>query len=107
MSTHVIHGFKTAVAAVRALARIGTEEACRALHDAYQKTSGNIRTEAMNGYLLCADQKAAAGQVDEAGSMYREFLIPDAVRSAALAGLIRSEPERAGEVILDVLRVNR
>ena len=93
----------TAVAAIRALAQIGTDEASDALQDAYHKTSGHIRNEAMNGYLLCADRMASAGMVDKAESMYRNFIVPDAIRSTALAGWIRSQPERAGEILLDVL----
>jgi len=91
------------VAAIRSLSQIGTDEASHALFVTYQKTSGHIRTEAMNGYLQCADLMVEEGKVDVAKSMYQGFMIPDAIRSAALTGLIQAEPDRAGEILLDVL----
>ena len=93
-----------AAAAVRALSRIGTDEAAGALRAVYQQTTGPIRNEAMNGYLRCADRMAETGAVDKARSMYRDFLIPDAIRSAALAGMIRTDAHRAGEIILEILQ---
>jgi HEAT repeat protein len=57
----------------------------------------------MDAYLKCADRMAELGQSAEAIATYQQFMIPDAVRSAALAGLIYAQPNKAGSRLLDAL----
>lgn len=92
------------IAALSALGSIADEKASDVLSEAIRQTTGLARTEALNAYLKCADQLAEDGKIVQAKSIYQQFCIPDAVRSAALTGMIHAEPERAGEIILETLR---
>ena len=95
-----------AMAAISALGHIADTGASEALSEAISKTGGRRRQEAMNGYLKCADQLVNNGKVHQAKSIYKQFLIPDAIRSSALTGLINADPDKAGEIILETLRGN-
>ena len=64
-----------AVAAIRSLSQIGTDDASHALFVAIQKTSGYIRTEVMNGYLQCADLMVKEGKIDEAIEAFKAFMV--------------------------------
>ena len=93
-----------AKASLFALGHIADENATEALSEAYKKTSGPLKSTALNCYLKCADQLVKEGRISQAKSIYRHFLIPDAIRSAALTGMIQAEPDKAGKIVLDALR---
>ena len=62
----------------------------------------------LDAYLNCADALIDNGENEEALKIYRELFtgnVPQQIRSAALRGTVYSLPEKAGEIILEVIKV--
>ncbi|MFH1941512.1 MAG: HEAT repeat domain-containing protein [bacterium] len=94
-------------AAVSALGRIANAEAAEALAEAIEKSEESMSVGVLDAYLKCADRMAAEGKKTQAVAIYEKFTksdFPDAIRSAALTGLILAEPDDAGEKILNAVR---
>lgn len=98
---------EVAAAAVTALGQIAGPEARAALAKAKDTTIGDLQMLVLDAYLNCADGLINAGQNEEALKIYRELYssnIPPVIRSAALRGTVYSTPDKAGEIILEVIR---
>ena len=98
---------EVAAAAVAALGQITGPEAHAALAAAKDTTTGDLQMLVLDAYLNCADRLVDAGENEEALKIYRELYtsdIPEVIRSAALRGTVYSIPEKAGELILEVIR---
>jgi len=96
-----------AQAAISALGKIADKNASKALWKASEKTTDRLKTAALNGYLKCTDKLVDEGDVAKAKTIYQELThpnYPEEIRSAAFAGMIHAEPERGGDIILDVLQ---
>jgi HEAT repeat protein len=95
-----------AIAAARALGKIGTPKAAQALESALGRAEGELRRWVADSYLLCADKLLAAGNSSEAVASYKKLNSKDeprSVRLAALRGVIVASGDEAGQVILDLL----
>jgi len=80
-----------AAAAAAALGRIADSLATKALAEAKDKTSGQVRMSVLDAYLRCADQLAGKGKKKEALAIYKELSkeeMPKPIRTAALRGVI-------------------
>jgi HEAT repeat protein len=96
-----------AVAAVAALGRIDDKSATDVIAKAKDKTTGVIKTAATDAYLRCGDRLAAKGQKDAAGAIYKQLYAanePMIVRVAAARGMIETAGDKAGEVIVEMLK---
>ncbi|MEE9170019.1 MAG: HEAT repeat domain-containing protein, partial [bacterium] len=96
-----------ASAAVAALGEIANKNAAKELKKAMSQTTGNLRMQVSDSYLKCADEFAAQGKLSKALEIYQELYKPGepkSIRFAALRGWIRTSPENATEIILDVLK---
>ncbi len=96
-----------ASAAVTALGQIAGAEARGALAKSKDTTTGELRMLVLDAYLNCADGLIDAGENEEALKIYRELYssdIPQVIRSAALRGTVYSLPDKAGEIILEVIK---
>ncbi len=97
-----------AAAAVTALGQIATADARSVLAKAKDTTRGDLQMLVLDAYLNCADALIDDGENEEALKIYRELFtgnIPQQIRSAALRGTVYSLPEKAGEIILEVIKV--
>src|SRR5262249_4244398 len=95
-----------ATAAARALGRVATPEAAKALAKARGKAEGKVRLAVTDAYLLCADRLLDDGKREQAAAIYRELnkaAEPRPVRLAALRGLLNSAGDKAGEMVLELL----
>ncbi len=93
-----------AQAAIRALGKIGTEEAAKAL--AAAKVAREHRALQNDSVLLCADAMLASGDAAGAAKIYRaytESYHDPIVRLAAFRGLVRAEREKAVPLVLALL----
>jgi HEAT repeat protein len=95
---------ETAEAALSALGHIGNTEAFAALSRAMGSLPDERQVMAMHGCLKCADQMARDGNGIQAKAVYKEYLIPDGVRAAALTGIINADLDRADVIILKTLQ---
>jgi len=96
-----------AAAAVAALGRIGGPAAAQTLKVALDRTSGSLRTLALDAYLKCADGLAAAGDRTGARAIYQSLYAvdePGPIRGAALRGLVLTAPSDGVALILTALR---
>jgi HEAT repeat protein len=95
-----------AIAAARALGKIGGKRSAEALAAALNKAQGQFRIHVADSYLLCADALLQQGNSAEALAIYRTLNQPDeprAIRLAALRGAIVASGDEAGQLILDLL----
>lgn len=98
-----------AAVAARALGKIATPEAAKALAAARSAARGDVRLRVSDAYLLCADKLLGAGKTAEAAAIYQELCVndePQAVRAAAMQGRLRAAGNRAAAIILEVLAGN-
>ena len=98
---------ETAKAAAAALGKTGGPEAVNALREARGSKRDEIQAAVDDAYLLCADGLLAAGDRENASSIYGELYEADEpvnVRVAALRGLALSEEKRPVNVLLDAIR---
>jgi type 1 glutamine amidotransferase len=97
----------TAVAAAAALGRIGGIEAAKALAEAKKRTTGKLQPLVLDAYLKSADKFVARGEQNRALEIYRKLYTPDEptpVRIAALRGIVTAAPEKAADIVIDVLK---
>lgn len=93
----------TAAAAAKALARIGGDEACGAAATARGTANGKAKDELTNLALICAEQALTAGDAAGAIAAYEALAgegEPGHVRAAALNGLVKAQPEKALERVV-------
>jgi HEAT repeat protein len=93
-------------AAAKALGKIGSPEAAKALAAARGKASGELRLRTSDAYLLCADKLLKGGKVQEAAVIYQELNKPEEsrpVRMAALRGLLSTAGEKRPAMIAEML----
>lgn len=90
-----------AEAAVAAIGRIGTAEACVALEALAPEASPEI-VETLNGHLLqCADAKLAAGEKTEAIRIYNALMeSPGRARVAAFQGMVEALGDDGANLML-------
>jgi len=82
-----------AAAAARALGKIATADAAKALAGVRTKAKGDVRFRITDSYLLCADNLLKQGKAKEAAAIYMELNKPDeakSVRLAAVQGLLKA-----------------
>lgn len=82
-----------AAAAARALGKIATADAAKALAGARTNAKGDLRFRVTDSYLLCADNLVKQGKAKEAAAIYRELSKPDeakSIRLAAVQGLLKA-----------------
>ncbi len=95
-----------AVAAAKALGRIGDAASLAALRTAKADTLGSIRIAVNDALLACADQRLAAGDAPGADAVYaslRHPSEPEPVRAAAFRGVVLCAGNRKGALLLEAL----
>jgi HEAT repeat protein len=95
----------TALAAIAALGRIGDDKAAKVLVAVINDVSGQRKDAVYDAYLKHADRLFEKGRAFEAGEIYQKMTAveyPEAIRSAAMSGLIVSS-QNAGATCLDYL----
>lgn len=95
------------LAAVAALARIGTDTAAQPLVEALGGTSGPARDRVLEACLQAAQAMARAGGRERAGQIYRQVYEVGSkprIRAAALAGRVDTDRAQAGPILLSALR---
>ena len=99
----------TASAAVSALGRIGTVQACDALLLAIDKVDADLQNGVTDSILQCAERAVENGDMVKAGeiyeSLYAEKFSP-VVRAAALKGIIEVKQEDALETAAEAISSN-
>lgn len=96
-----------AIAAARALGRIPAENSLPVLSAARKSARPPVRNAIDHALLAQADQLLKKKKTSEAAAIYESLNhgdSPQAVRLAALRGIIESKGDKAGEVILDTLK---
>lgn len=97
---------QVALAAVAAAGKIGGEAAAGALADVKAGGDPKMKIEATDALLRCADAMLAAERADAADKIYRKLYAPaepDAVRIAALRGLVAARKGRAASLVIEAL----
>ncbi len=92
--------------AVKALGKIGTAEAARALTAAFDKSSGAQKGGVASALMLCAEARIAENKNLEAAGLYDKLLkagLPDVLKQAAFRGRVVAAGEDARGFILDAL----
>ena len=82
-----------AIAAARALGKIATSEATKALAAAREKATGELKMRIEDSYLLCADSLLKQGKKAEAAAIYKQVSQAHEsgpLRLAALQGLLKA-----------------
>jgi len=95
-----------AIAAARALGKIGGAKAAEALGKLLPKAQGELAAVVTDAYLACADGLLAAGQRAEALAIYQRLYKPDRpkhTRLAALRGLVAAEGAGAMPLVTEIL----
>ena len=94
-----------ALAAVAAMGRIGGEAAAGALARV-RPGDAKMTAELTDAMLRCADGMLGDGKSDAAGEVYRKLYVPaqsEAVRIAALRGLVAVKKDRAAPLVAEAL----
>jgi HEAT repeat protein len=97
----------TAIAAAAALGKIADDSSIEILTKAKEKTKGAVKARALDSYLKCADKLAMNGETERASTIYKELFDQNyelPIRAAALRGLIKTNSEKSGEIILKILK---
>ncbi|MBN2272490.1 MAG: VCBS repeat-containing protein [Sedimentisphaerales bacterium] len=95
-----------ATAAAAALGRIGGDDAEPALAAACEKSKGETGIAAAEALLKCAERRLSASDDVQAAGLYRKVMAAapsPAIRAAAWRGLVLSDGERRGVLVVDVL----
>ena len=99
---------KVAMAAIRALGKIGTEEAAAALAKAAAKPG--LAEAILHAQLRCADALAADGNLEAADAIYLPIYLraltqkqPVLFRIAALSGLVKTRKGKAAPFLIESL----
>ena len=93
---------EVAKAAASALGEIGNPAASEVLTVARKTAHGALRLRVLDASLKCAERFAATGDVARSLQIYEELLdarYPQAIRLAALRGIVLHRPEKAGALI--------
>jgi HEAT repeat protein len=96
-----------AVAAARALGRIGGTEAVKVLETARPASTGALRQCIDNALLIAAEQFLAGRQAADAGRIYMMFFSSareKRLRLAGLRGIVAAGGERAAPVLVEAIR---
>ncbi len=96
-----------ALSAATALGKIADISAMEALKKARFTTKGELHARILDAYLRCADNLLDLVNVSQAASVYRDIYESEdliQIRTAALCGLVRTNIERAPDIILASLR---
>ena len=96
-----------AVAAIRAVGKIGGDKAVKTLKKTAQKKTGLLHQEAIFAWLNCAVLYEQENQPVKAIRIYRELFNPDhpyAVRFAALRGMVNNQESKSARIILNELQ---
>jgi HEAT repeat protein len=81
-------------AAASALGNVGSVSSMKQLQAAFSKTEGRTRMAVADAALVCAERLLAAGERDQALTLYASLSaagMPKPARLAAMAGIIREE----------------
>jgi len=95
-----------AIAAARALAKIGDPKAVAALAKIRGKAGGALAAVVRDAYLQCADGLLNAGKKAQAAGIYQEMFKPDQpphVRLAALRGIVAAGGEKTMPLVTEIL----
>jgi len=95
-----------AIAAARALAKIGGTRAADALGKARARAKGRLREVVRDAWLRGADGLLAAGKKDQAAEIYHEMYkpnLPKHVRLAALRGIVSAGGEKTLPLLTEIL----
>ncbi len=98
-----------AIAAARALAKIGGTKAARALDARRAGAEGQLAAVVRDAYLQCADGLLEAGNTDQAADIYHQMYKPDQpkhVRLAALRGIVAAGGEKTMPLLTEILTGN-
>jgi len=98
-----------AIAAARALAKIGGSKAADALRAIRTSAEGQLAAVVRDAYLQCADGLLAAGNKDQAADIYHQMYKPDQpkhVRLAALRGIVAAGGEKTMPLLTEILTGN-
>jgi len=97
-----------AEAAARALGKIGTVDAGRAIESALPKSPAGNRVAFCEGLLRCAEALAAAGKQDDARGIYDRLRslqgAPHQARTAALRGAILTRGKEGIPLLVEAIR---
>ncbi len=91
--------------AVFALGKIGTDEACTALGEAFQRAESPLKWDIAYAWLICADNMAP-DRVNDALPIYKmvyESEAPPSIIFSAIKGLIRCDPENGISLLSQLL----
>lgn len=95
-----------AIAAARALGRVGSLEAMEALSAFLDQSGGGLRLAVLDSILAAADQQLKAGQPAAVLRLYRRLTGPDfpgEIQMAAHRGIMLSDLQKAPDLILEAL----
>jgi HEAT repeat protein len=100
---------EVALAAIRALGRLGGENAAKALTQARSSASESAKIEIDNALLTCAETFVVDGKMSRAAEIYRNFYTGDypvQFRIAGFRGLALSQVENADQLLLEAIKGN-
>ncbi|MHC4151807.1 MAG: HEAT repeat domain-containing protein [Planctomycetota bacterium] len=93
----------TAVAAVAALAQIGTPQAAQALEQELDTSNTDLKLWILDSYLKCAYAIADQGKNEQAFEMFEKLYQPQqttTIRVASLRGMAQTSPKKANQIII-------
>jgi type 1 glutamine amidotransferase/HEAT repeat protein len=97
----------TAVAAVAALAQIGTPQAAEALEQELDTSNTDLKAWILDSYLKCAYAIADKGKNEQAFVMFEKLYQPQqttTVRIASLRGMAQTSPKKANQTIIEAAK---
>jgi HEAT repeat protein len=97
----------TARAAICALGKIANDEAAKVLSGTISRQTGALKTVSMDALLKCADTYAKRGKTAKALTIYRKYdntKVPSTIRTAAIYGILKSDPQNAGNYTIKLLK---
>jgi HEAT repeat protein len=97
---------QVAIAAARALGRLGSPQASAALSQAESNAPKPLKTVIIQSLIQCADRCADRNNIEEADKIFRQLYKtqqPARIRMAGLSGLVKIHKEKAIPQIVDAL----
>jgi HEAT repeat protein len=98
---------EVAEAALSALGKIGGKQAAKTLGKAKSTVAPELRPVWADAYLMCADELLARNKTKSALAIYKKLYVPQepaTIRIGALRGMVKAEPKKAVETVVEVLR---
>jgi type 1 glutamine amidotransferase/HEAT repeat protein len=98
---------QVAEAALSALGKIGGRPAAKALSEAKATVAPELKPVWADAYLMCADKFLARNRTKPALAIYKQLYVPEesaALRIAAMRGLVKAEPDKAVDTVVEVLK---